>query len=490
MDLESLPIRVQLGAIGSMAFNSAHFLFFFPIVLAGYWSLRRNPAFRIGFLLAASYYFYMSWSIAYGLLMLAMTAVDFVVAGRIVATHDPRGKRRWLTLSIASNLGMLFLFKYFNFFADNLSAAAGGLGASWTTVHLDLELPLGISFFTFEALSYTIDVYRGKAQPTRSFWRFALFISFFPRMIAGPIIRASNFLPQIEHDPRWDDREAESGLARILAGLFKKVIIADLLGVTLVDPVFANPSAYSSWTLLIAMYGYALQIYYDFSGYSDVALGAARMLGFTLPFNFNRPYLATSMRDFWRRWHISLSTWLRDYLYIPLGGGRGSAWKTVRNLAIVMLLGGLWHGAAWGFVIWGAAHGLLLGLGRLFHAATGIDADRLEQPPLSRAARVAVTFHLVAACFVLFRAVDFAKASAYLTRLVQVEPGANGVSQVAYVILVVALAIELMPRRWMSMLTESYTRIPAKIQGGLVAASVLLFTALGDTGTPFIYFQF
>jgi D-alanyl-lipoteichoic acid acyltransferase DltB (MBOAT superfamily) len=294
----------------------------------------------------------------------------------------------------------------------------------------------------------------------------------------------------LERETRFNDRQAESGLGLMLAGLFKKICIADVLGVTLVDPVFSAPSTHSSWTLLIAMYGYAFQIYYDFAGYSDVAIGAARMLGFSLPINFDRPYLATSLRDFWRRWHISLSTWLRDYLYIPLGGGRGSAVATARNLAIVMLLGGLWHGAAWGFMLWGAAHGTLLGLGRLVHAATGIDGDRADQPLIARAARVAVTFHLVAGCFVLFRTVDFGTASAYFARLVRCESGSNGVSPLAYAVLALAMVVELAPRRWFSALVDVYTRTPAIAQGGLIAASVLLFSILGDTGTPFIYFQF
>ena len=473
-----------------MLFNSAHFLLFFPAVLVLFWSVRRRPTVRMGLLLVASFYFYASWSLAYALMMLGMTAVDYVVAGRIAATNVQQTKRRWLVLSLVSNLGTLFVFKYFNFLADNVAALATAIGYPISIHHHSLELPLGISFFTFEALSYTVDVYRGVLQPARSFARFALFISFFPRLIAGPIIRAATFLPQIDRQPQWDETRAQDGLSLMLCGLFKKIFIADILATTLVDPVFSDPAAHGSWTLLIAMYGYAFQIYYDFSGYSSVAIGAAKMLGFELPINFNRPYLATSLRDFWRRWHISLSTWLRDYLYFPLGGGRGSTWRTARNLAIVMLLGGLWHGAAWGFVLWGAAHGLMLGAGRLFNAATGIDADGENQPLASRTARILVTFHLVAGCFVLFRAVDFMTAQIYLTRMLSFQAGPDEVSSLAYAVLVLGIIFEFVPRNWHSGLREIYDRVPALIQGGVIATTLLLFAVLGESAAPFIYFQF
>jgi len=473
-----------------VAFNSIHFLIFFPIVLTVYWGLRRSTTARQVFLLAASYYFYMSWSVTYGLLMLLMTAVDFVVAGRIAASTAQRTRRTWLLLSLTSNLGMLFLFKYYNFFMDNLDVVVSAGGGQTGFFHHALILPLGISFFTFEALSYTIDVYRGALAPTRSFLRFCLFISFFPRLVAGPIIRASHFLPQLEAAPRFDDRAAEAGLGRIVLGLFKKMCIADVLGVTLVDPAFADPSGCSSWMLLIAMYGYAFQIYYDFSGYSDIAIGAAKMLGFDLPINFNRPYLATSMRDFWRRWHISLSTWLRDYLYVPLGGGHGTAWKTARNLGVVMLLGGLWHGAAWGFVVWGAVHGLLLAAGRLFHAATGINADAQDQPLPARLARIVLTFHLAAGCFVMFRAPDFTTLSGYFASLVRPPAGGNTVPSIAYAALAVVALLEWTPSRWMDRLGRVYSSLPCPVQGGVVGASLITFGALGGASVPFIYFQF
>lgn len=473
-----------------MLFNSGEFLLFFPFVLALYWSVRTQPAVRIAVLLAASFYFYASWSLTYALMVLGMTVVDYLVAGRIAVSASPCIKRRWLTLSVVSNLGTLVIFKYFNFIADNISVAASWLGHPLAIGHHHLELPLGISFFTFEALSYTIDVYRGAIQPARSFARFALFISFFPRLIAGPIIRAANFLPQIDRALHWDDARAQDGLWLMIAGLFKKICIADVLATTLVDPVFADPSAYGSWTLLIAMYGYAFQIYYDFSGYSSVAIGAAKMLGFELPVNFNRPYLATSLRDFWRRWHISLSTWLRDYLYVPLGGGRGTVWHTIRNLAIVMVLGGLWHGAAWGFVLWGALHGVMLGAGRVFHFFTGVDADREDRPLVSRWARIVVTFQLVAFCFVLFRAGNFATTKIFLVRLITFQPGPDAVPSLAYGLILLGLLFEVTPANWRSKVSELAERAPAVLQGGVIAATLLLFSVLSESAAPFIYFQF
>lgn len=465
-----------------MAFHGLHFLAFFPLVLALSWGLRRNLLARNLFLLAASYYFYMSWNVAYGILILSMTGIDFVVANRIAASGSQRTRRGWLTLSVTSNLGMLFLFKYYNFFLDNVGA--GG------SIHHSLALPLGISFFTFEALSYTIDVYRGVLAPTKSFLRFCLFISFFPRMVAGPIIRASHFLPQLERTPQFDDHAAESGLGRMLLGLFKKLCIADVLGVALVDPVFADPSGANWATALLAMYAYAFQIYYDFSGYSDIALGAAKMLGFDLPINFDRPYCATSIRDFWRRWHISLSTWLRDYLYVPLGGGRGSVWKTARNLAVVMLLGGLWHGASWMFVLWGAMHGGLLAGGRLFHAATGMEADRVDQPAVTRVARIVVTFHLAAVTFLVFRASDWATFTQLIESAWSNALSPKPVAPLAFVSLTVAALLEWTPRGWLERLASTYLRLPCPLQASVVAGSLLLFGVIGGTGNPFIYFQF
>jgi alginate O-acetyltransferase complex protein AlgI len=474
-----------------MAFNSVHFLIFFPMVLGLAWALRGHRSLRVVFLLVASYYFYMSWNWMYAGLILGSTVLDYLVALRMEAARRPVPRRAWLILSLSGNLGVLFLFKYYNFFADSVAQAFGNAGQTGGSYHLQLLLPVGISFYTFQTLSYTIDVFRGRLRATRNFLEFALFVSFFPQLVAGPIVRASHFLPQVARPARFNDSAAERGLGLIFLGLVKKVCLADMLGVALVDPIFADPGACSSATLLLGMYGYAFQIYYDFSGYSDIAIGAARMLGFELPINFDHPYRATSMRNFWRRWHISLSTWLRDYLYIPLGGSSKGTWKTARNLAVVMLLGGLWHGAAWTFVCWGALHGLLLGAGRIFHKLTGIDADRDGQPLPSRLLRIMVTFHLAAGCFVMFRTPDITAAGTYFhTMCFGSESGAVTLSSTAWVILLVAMLLEWGPRSWLQTVARTYLRLPSPVQAATLCGCLFLVAAAGGSGTPFIYFQF
>lgn len=473
-----------------MAFTSLHFLVFLPTVLVVAWMLRRSVQSRIVFLLAASYYFYMSWNWLYAALILGSTILDYFVALRMSRTPRVGPRRAMLIVSLVCNLGVLAIFKYYNFFVDSVATVFRAETATVVSFHHSLLLPVGISFYTFQTLSYTIDVYRGQLEPTRNFVKFALFVSFFPQLVAGPIVRASEFLPQLEREARFDSRAIEQGLGRILMGLFKKLCIADVLGMTLVDGVFSDPSQCGSWVVLLSMYAYAFQIYYDFSGYSDIAIGAARMLGFDLPINFDRPYTATSMRDFWRRWHISLSTWLRDYLYFPLGGGRGTAFKTARNLAIVMVLGGLWHGAARGFVIWGIAHGLLLGCGRMFQHFSGIDPDRAGQRPGIRFARKIVTFHLAAACFVVFRAEDWTTVTAFFTTLVSAAPNSTVLAPAAYVALILAAALEWVPRTWPSRFCLPFENLPSSVQAAMVFGGVLLFATVGGGGSPFIYFQF
>ncbi|MHC5110612.1 MAG: MBOAT family O-acyltransferase [Planctomycetota bacterium] len=469
-----------------MSFGSIHFLIFFPAVVALYWLLRRSATLRVGCLVIASYYFYMTWNVAYAGLIAGSTLLDFVLARAMHSSQSDRVRRMLLIASLTGNLGVLMLFKYYNFFLETLSST----GFTWGMRAHQWLLPVGISFYTFQTLSYTIDVYRRKITPTRNLLHFALFVSFFPQLVAGPIVRAADFLPQLGRNPSFDDQKAQQGLLQIFTGLIKKICIADTLGRAIVDPAFADPGVCHSATLLIAMYAYAFQIYYDFSGYSDVAIGAARMLGFDLPVNFNRPYLATSIRDFWRRWHISLSTWLRDYLYIPLGGSRGSTLATARNLAIVMILGGLWHGAAWGFVIWGIAHGLLLGAGRIFAASTGIDPDNKHQPLASRTLRVVLTFHAIAACFVVFRSPTWSVAESYFAGLIAADFGVLQVAPPALFVLALAIGLEVTPRSLSRRAYDMYLRLPAVGQAGLHGACLFAFAVFGTDSPPFIYFQF
>ncbi|SMP40897.1 alginate O-acetyltransferase complex protein AlgI [Neorhodopirellula lusitana] len=339
-----------------MNFAQAEFLVFLVVVLVMTWSLR-SKRYRNTFLLVASYYFYAYWDYRFCGLLLISTAVDYWVAIAIHRTASVRVRRWCLLVSLLVNLGMLGFFKYFNFFVDSARPLIESLG--WDPTTLDIVLPVGISFFTFQTLSYTIDVYRGKLKPTKSLLDFALYVAFFPQLVAGPIVRAANLLPQLDELPGFSRRRFYGGFQQLLRGAVKKVLIADRLGET-VDVVFGGVELYSSVTVWIAVIAYAGQIYYDFSGYSDMAIGVAKMLGYRFPVNFRHPYLATSMSDFWRRWHITLSTWLRDYLYIPLGGSRGSSLATNRNLLITMALGGLWHGASLTFVLWGLWHGAAL----------------------------------------------------------------------------------------------------------------------------------
>lgn len=310
-------------------------------------------------LLVGSYIFYGAWNWKFLSLIAASTIVDFYIGKHLFKTKNPTYRKYLLWLSIGFNLGVLAFFKYFNFFIDSFEKLGQSFGLQWDDITLNVILPVGISFYTFQTLSYTIDIYKKKLAPVQSFWDFALFVSFFPQLVAGPIERAAHLLPQIQKARIWNIEQIHTGIYLIIWGLFKKVVMADNLAL-MVNPIFQEHTSYTGFDLAVAVLAFAFQIYGDFSGYTDIARGIAKLLGFDLMLNFKLPYFALNPSDFWRRWHVSLSSWLRDYLYIPLGGNRGSQWFTYRNLFYTMLLGGLWHGAAWNFVIWGAYHGLLL----------------------------------------------------------------------------------------------------------------------------------
>ena len=363
-----------------MLFASYDFLLFFVPVLIGFWALRGRPLARTILLIGASYWFYMAsakpvggalpaaWYFV-GLLVFS-TVLDYGVSGRIHALAKDldhasperaraakRKRNLLLVVSLVGNLGLLGYFKYTNFFIEAFTDIANGLGAEWVAPHLDLVLPIGISFYTFQSLSYTIDVWRRRLTPEPSFAKFALFVVFFPQLVAGPIVRASEFLPQLHRRPTISVSDIEQGIFRILQGLTKKVILGDLIGAFLVDMVFAEPGQYTAVENLIALYAFTLQIYADFSGYSDIAIGVARLLGFKIPENFDRPYQARNLGEFWRRWHMTLSTWLRDYLFFPLGGSKKGKGRTFFNLWLTMFLVGMWHGASWNFVVYSNLHG-------------------------------------------------------------------------------------------------------------------------------------
>lgn len=387
-----------------MLFNSLHFVAFFPMVVALYFIIPKR--FRWVMLLIASYYFYMCWRVEYALLILTSTAIDYAAALLMYRTQKKGVRLFYLILSLTTNLGLLFAFKYFNFFSDSLQAVFAQFNLAYAMPELKVLLPIGISFYTFQTLSYTIDVYRGHQEPERHFGIFALYVSFFPQLVAGPIERSARLLPQFFEEHQFDLQQAKEGLVLMLWGFFKKLVIADRLAVY-VDQVYNSPEPYGGGAVALATYFFAFQIYADFSGYSDIAIGSAQVMGYRLMTNFNRPYFADSIGDFWRRWHISLSTWFRDYVYIPLGGNRTTRRRWVINIMAVFLLSGLWHGANWTFVIWGGLHGLYLLVGEWTAALREKAAQALglaNAHLFRKLVQILITFHLVWLGWVFFRA--------------------------------------------------------------------------------------
>ncbi len=377
-----------------MLFNSFNFIIFFSIVFIVYYSI--NHKYRWILLLLASYFFYMAWRVEYVILILIPTIVDFICARYIFKTDKEKIKLILLLLSLFSNLSLLFVFKYFNFFQRSIFVLMSHFGVVYVPLKLSVLLPIGISFYIFKTISYTIDVYRRDIEPENNFFRFALYVSFFPQILAGPIARAKNLLPQFRYEVSFDYNKVSNGMKLVGWGLFKKVVIADRLAI-LVDFVYTAPADQPGVNLIIASVFFTFQIYCDFSGYSDMAIGIAQMLGFQTMDNFNRPYHADSIRDFWRRWHISLSTWFRDYLYIPLGGNKGNRIKVNVNTIITFLISGIWHGANWTFVVWGLYHGILLVLENLIR-------KNFVFLKLPKSIKIILTFFSVNIGWIFFRA--------------------------------------------------------------------------------------
>lgn len=394
-----------------MTFISLEFLIFFLAVVGVYFFLPYRA--RILFLLAASLFFYAYWNATYLILLIITVMTDYTASRLLAATPREKVRRRRLILglSITTNLGILFTFKYFNFFADSFIAALNGLGIPADPVVLQVLLPVGISFYTFQSMSYTIDVYRGDLEAERDPLRLLTFVAFFPQLVAGPIERATNLLPQFRETYRFDEARIVEGLRYILWGAFKKMVIADRLALY-VNAVYNDVGSYTGAPLIIATVFFAFQVYCDFSGYSDIAIGTARILGFNLMDNFRQPYVSKSLGEFWRRWHISLSSWFRDYLYIPLGGNRKGFRRTLINIMIIFLVSGLWHGASWTFVIWGGIHGLGIVIENLSQRARAGRKPLL--PPLGR---WAVTFVVVCLAWVFFRANSLSDAGYILANL-------------------------------------------------------------------------
>jgi D-alanyl-lipoteichoic acid acyltransferase DltB (MBOAT superfamily) len=477
-----------------MFFNSFIFFVFLALVLPVYYLLRRQQH-RAVWLLVASYVFYGYWDWRFCSLLLISTVVDFLVGRAMHASDDPSRRKRLLWLSCTVNLGILGFFKYFNFFADSIQATATAMGLGGLDfLHLNIILPVGISFYTFQTMSYTIDIYRRRLEPTDSFTDFALFVSFFPQLVAGPIERARNLLPQIALLGRPSRVQVQEGLALLVVGFFKKVLVGDAAG-RIVDHVFGQPELYKSPEMLAALVLFSIQIYADFSGYSNIARGLAKLLGLELMKNFEQPYLAANITEFWRRWHISLSSWLRDYLYISLGGNRRGDRRTYVNLMTTMLLGGLWHGAAWTFVVWGGLHGLYLAVHKMILGDRKI-ADRFEwRGPASLAgwlASVAATNLIVLLTWLFFRAENFDQAWYFLTSFVNWESSELAGRFLGITLSFAGMVALLDSLEYFSRSHVWLLRLRPPVAAGIGAAAmaiVLLFMATTEP-MPFVYFQF
>ena len=461
-----------------MLFTQLEFPIFLLLVLLLAW-LSPTRVSRNSLLLVSSYYFYAYWDYRFCGLLLLSTVVDYFVARGLADCRNNSRRRSLLWISLAVNLGVLGFFKYFGFFVDSARPILQSVGLSGQT--LEIILPVGISFYTFQTLSYTIDVYRGVIRPTRSFLDFALYVAFFPQLVAGPIVRARELLPQLSVMPRFSKRRFYGGFIQLLRGAIKKVLLADRLG-EMVDVVFAGPELYSGWTVWIAVIAYTGQIYYDFSGYSDMAIGAAKMLGYRFPGNFRHPYLACSIADFWRRWHMTLSRWLRDYLYVSLGGNRISKLMTYRNLMITMTLGGLWHGAAWTFVLWGAWHGAWLATERYLTSMSGKRLTNLLGWP--------ATMLIVIIGWVLFRSSpDLSKALSILSQMATFNSGIAWYPPLVIGALGCMIAEHL---AWRTRLRRAM-RLPFAAWYSPIATAIMIWALLlyAPRGfRPFVYFQF
>jgi D-alanyl-lipoteichoic acid acyltransferase DltB (MBOAT superfamily) len=473
-----------------LIFPTIPFAVYFVVVFTASWLLMPRPALWKPFMLAASYVFYGYTDARFVLLLAGSTVFNQVMAELLHRARGAGARKALGVVAVVGNLGALAWFKYYNFFLSSVTEVFEKVGWVPPLPLLQVALPVGISFFTFQALSYVIDVKRGAIEPAKPF-DFAVYLAFFPHLVAGPIVRASEFIPQLRgpRDPRRI--QATRAFFLIVGGLIKKTVIADFLGTHIVQPVFDNPGAHGSLEVLVAIYAYAVQIFCDFSAYSEMAIGIALLLGFRFPENFNSPYAAVSLQDFWRRWHMSLSRWLRDYLYIPLGGNRGSTLFTYRNLMLTMLLGGLWHGASWNFVIWGGIHGAGLAVERL--AADRRHALGKATPRDTVWRRVGgrlITFHVVCLAWVFFRAEGFGAAMDVFGRLVSFASG-PAVAWNVIALVIVGILVQYLPKDATARLQHGFSRLALGAQGAVLATCLVLVSALGNQEVAaFIYFQF
>ncbi len=475
-----------------MVFNSIPYLIFLPTVFIIYWVvLGKSLRLQNLFLLLASYVFYAWWDYRFLLLIILSSLIDYFCGKYLSNSKTAQTKKWWLSLSLFTNLGLLGFFKYFNFFIESWIASWGNLGVNMEVPTLNIILPVGISFHTFQTLSYTIDVYKGRIKPSHNFLDFALYVAFFPQLVAGPIERAQKLLPQFLRRRTFNIEQAKSGIYLIVWGLFKKMVIADSCAIY-VNAIFENYQSLDSFNLFLGAVFFSFQIYCDFSGYSDIAIGTARLFGINLMQNFNYPYFSRNVGEFWRRWHISLSTWFRDYVYIPLGGSQGSKWLTTRNVFIIFLVSGFWHGANWTFLIWGGLHAilfiplLLMKRNRLY---LDIPANNKLFPPLKESIQIVLTFLLITFFWIFFRAETITIAFEYINRLFDVANWSNLIPEKS--------AIELLLLLFFFVVLEWFNRsneqpINGKFRILKVSALIILILILGNytAKQEFIYFQF
>jgi alginate O-acetyltransferase complex protein AlgI len=472
-----------------MLFNSLNFFCFLPIVFVLYWSVRTNLRVQNIFLLFASYVFYGWWDVRFLTLIIASTAVDFIL-GKMMDTASSSVKRKLLiAISMIFNLGLLGVFKYYNFFIENFVVLSDRMGLSTNLVLLKIILPVGISFYTFQTMSYTIDIYRKKLKHTSDFIAFAAFVGYFPQLVAGPIERAAHLLPQLGEIRVFNSTNAANGLRQALWGFFKKVVIADAVA-PLVDLAFSNPESYSSLALILGAVLFSIQIYCDFSGYSDIAIGISKLFGIELKQNFRTPYFSRDIGEFWRRWHISLSTWFRDYIYIPLGGSKGSTALKIRNTFAIFLVSGFWHGANWTFIFWGLINALLfiplmLSKGNRKH---------LDHATLKDTHKIIWTFTLTTLAWIFFRADSLSEAMDYLQQIIRADGGLSLTVKPSLLLFITLLIIgDWLGRKndfALSFLTQGVISktAPARIAIYMTLAYLILLYSGGQQ--TFIYFQF
>ncbi|MCL1867827.1 MAG: MBOAT family protein [Paludibacter sp.] len=492
LDFEKLKSLFSYNPSEPMLFNSGLFLFLFLAFIIAYTALKNRFTPRVIFVILFSYFFYYKSSGIYFILLIIVTLCDFFLGQAIHKAKSESLRKLLVIISISIGIGMLAYFKYFNFFGTTISSIIGG-----NFQPTDIFLPVGISFFTFQSLSYTIDVYRRNIEPLNKILDYAFFVSFFPQLVAGPIVRARDFIPQIRKPLQITNEMIGMGIYLIICGLFKKAIISDYIGVNFVDRIFDNPSLYSGIENLLGVYGYGLQIYCDFSGYSDMAIGIALLLGFHFNINFDSPYKSANVTEFWRRWHISLSSWLRDYLYISLGGNRKGKIRTDVNLFITMLIGGLWHGASWNFVIWGGLHGIGLAVHKYFMSVFHKNKNAVSSThSWQHWGGVLITFHFVMLAWIFFRNPTLDACKTVLSQIFtdmqfHILPQVIMGYKLVFILIFIGYLLHFMPLRIENYVKRQFLTLPllAKAAAMVVLIYFIVQIKSGDV-QPFIYFQF